>query len=72
MSGNLIVKPVSGKLTHDTEVFGKMDPFVTLKLGTEKYQTKVHTDAGKYPSWNETFSFRKAPGVDIMEIEVYE
>ena len=31
--GNLTVKPIAGKLLYDTEIFGKMDPFITLKIG---------------------------------------
>lgn len=33
MSTNtIIVKPLCGKLTHDTETFSKMDPYVKLIL----------------------------------------
>ena len=32
-SGTIIVKPMSGKLTRDTEFMGKMDPFCVCKLG---------------------------------------
>lgn len=28
-TGTLMLKPISAQLTRDTEIFGKMDPFVT-------------------------------------------
>lgn len=33
MSGNLTIKPMTARLKKDTETFGKMDPYVVLKLG---------------------------------------
>ena len=33
----------------DTELFGKMDPFVVIKFGKNKFQTKQDLDAGKTP-----------------------
>ena len=32
--GWLNVKLINAKLTHDTETFGKMDPYVIIKLGS--------------------------------------
>jgi hypothetical protein len=34
-SGNLKLEVVSAKLSRDVEMFGKMDPFVTLEYGKE-------------------------------------
>ena len=31
--GTLYVNPISAHLTHDTETFGKMDPYVVVKVG---------------------------------------
>ena len=31
-SGKLIVKPRSAKLKRDTDYFGKMDPYIVVKL----------------------------------------
>lgn len=33
-SGTLIIKPISGKLTRDTEFMGKMDPYCVCKIGS--------------------------------------
>jgi len=32
-TGTLIISPLSAKLTHDTEYFGKMDPYCIVKVG---------------------------------------
>lgn len=42
MSGTLICCPTEAKLTRDTEVFGKMDPYVKVKVGHQSSKTKVH------------------------------
>ena len=60
--GKLNIKIVSALLERDTEVFGKMDPYVTMAYEVssgEKYklQTKTHQDGGKTPEWNEEFNF---------------
>jgi len=33
-TGKLIVKPLSAKLTRDTETFGRMDPYCIFLLGS--------------------------------------
>lgn len=71
MSGNLTIKPLSGKLTRDTETFGKMDPYCQIMFGTEKRKTAVANDAGKFPSWRDSFSFRRS-NEDIVNIEVWD
>ena len=52
MSGNLIIKPLSGKLTRDTDTFSKMDPYCVIFFGNEKKQTKVANEAGKVKKKN--------------------
>ena len=32
-SGSIVVKPMSAKLTRDTEFLGKMDPYCVIKIG---------------------------------------
>lgn len=34
MSGTLICYPIEAKLTRDTEIIGKMDPYIKVKSGT--------------------------------------
>jgi Ca2+-dependent lipid-binding protein len=60
-SGVLRVTVHRAELTIDTEMFGKMDPFVTFEMKQAdgmkpfEHKTKVHDGAGKKPVWNETF-----------------
>lgn len=71
MSGNLVIRPLSGKLTHDTETFGKMDPYVKVCMGTQYKQTAVCQDGGKFPGWKDELSFRHT-NEDIISIEVWD
>ena len=71
MSGNLIIRPLSAKLTRDTETFGKMDPFCVIHFGGQRQQTQVAKDAGKFPSWNDCFSFRRN-AEDLITVEVWD
>jgi len=46
---------VEAKLTRDTELFGKMDPYCILKVREQIFKTFIKESAGKAPVWNETF-----------------
>ena len=65
MEGTLQVKVIKAELLIDTDWFGKMDPFVVLKLNDQSYQTTVKKNNGKHPSWFETFAFRAKEGESI-------
>jgi len=56
MSGKLKVTICEAKLTRDTEMFSKMDPYVVMKYKDQELKTKVKDEAGKRPVWNESFS----------------
>ena len=45
---------VEGKLSRDTETFGNMDPYISIKCLGEEYKTPVHQNGGKKPKWNHT------------------
>ena len=51
---------IEAKLFRDTELFGEMDPFVTIEYQGMEFRTKTAENAGKNPRWNEHF-----------EIEIY-
>ena len=70
-TGNLTLRPISGQLTRDTEIFGKMDPFCVVKIGMQEQRTRVHHDAGKFPQWQESFSFRIG-SEDMVNFIVWE
>jgi hypothetical protein len=46
---------VRAELSRDTEKWGMMDPFVTLKYRGLKLKTDEHTNSGKSPKWNKMF-----------------
>jgi hypothetical protein len=43
---------MKGKLYRDTEMFGKMDPFVSIEFNKNTYRTTTLDEAGKTPIWN--------------------
>ena len=52
--GPLHVKIVGATLTRDTEVVGKMDPYLELTIGgVQVHKTATLDGAGKTPEWNE-------------------
>lgn len=55
--GTLQISPKHARFKKDKESFGKMDPYLTLELDTQKFQTKVAKDEGKYPKWKDSFTF---------------
>ena len=53
--GKLAIKAIEAKLLIDTELFGKMDPFLEVEWMGSKFKTPVHQDGGKLPVWNHKF-----------------
>ena len=49
------MRPKEGKLVRDTEVFGKMSPYLTITFKGKKFKTKVHDSGGKKPVWKDEF-----------------
>ena len=52
IKGKLTIKVKDANLTHDTELFAKMSPYVVIQCGGVQYQTTVQVEAGKTPKWN--------------------
>lgn len=49
-----------------------MDPYVVLKLGGNKWTSKVCKDGGKTPNWvNESATLRRATE-DLLNFEVWD
>lgn len=70
-SGTLVLRPICAKLTHDTETFGKMDPYCVVVMGNQKHRTRVHDSAGKFPNWQDQLVFNRT-NEDIVSIEVWD
>jgi len=71
MSGNLIVRPLSAKLTHGTEFFGKMDPLVKVIVGSHVQRTPAMRRGHKNPNWDTELSLRRT-GEDVIRFEVWD
>lgn len=56
IAGNLTLTVKKAELTHDTETFGKMDPYAMWEYEGNQYKTTTKDNAGKKPVWNETFN----------------
>lgn len=52
----LLITVIEAKLTHDTEFFGKMDPYVKISSEHLGLQTRIHENGGKKPFWDQTFT----------------
>jgi Ca2+-dependent lipid-binding protein len=50
--GELILTIMNAKLLRNTEMVGKMDPYVCVEYRGKKYKTDVDNDGGQTPVWN--------------------
>ena len=58
-------------MINDVCTFSTMDPYFVAKLSEDKtYKSSVRNNEGKYPMWNEGFSF-DINGEDELVIEIY-
>ena len=71
MEGLFVVNVIGCRLTRDTEIFGKMDPYCLLQTGDQKAMTSVKIDAGKKCEWNETFTFYVKQD-DVLKFQVWD
>jgi Ca2+-dependent lipid-binding protein len=53
--GKLYIKIMAGKLQRNTEMIGKMDPYVKIEFAGRTYRTHVISEGGQRPVWNDTF-----------------
>lgn len=71
-SGRLRLTIIEAKLTRDTEMFSKMDPYCKLQTRDQRFKTKVLQGAGKLPKWNETIDIDVKYIGDDLNIEVLD
>ena len=53
-NGRLSLTVIEARLERDTEVLGKMDPYVVIHNRMQRMRTSTQEGAGKEPTWNET------------------
>lgn len=54
----LIVRPIQGVLTRDTNYFTSMDPYCFLYLGDQVKKTSPHFGGGTKPVWGQVLKFK--------------
>jgi hypothetical protein len=57
MWGKLTVRPINATLTKDTSHLDYLDPYVTLQVGDQHYQTSVAVNQGGNQTWNDQITF---------------
>jgi C2 domain len=73
MGRTLMIRPVAAQLTHRTDfILFKMDPFVEIAIGPNRYKTTVHKNGGKRPQWNETFTHELYGNEGDMSVIVWD
>jgi hypothetical protein len=70
MYGTLSVTVIKAALTHDVCTFSTMDPqFIATLSSTKVYKSSIKMNEGKYPMWNETFTFN-VQGETMLTIDI--
>ena len=53
VQGKLTIETMEVELTRDTEMFGKMDPYIVIRLGSNSHTTKSKNNEGRHCIWAE-------------------
>lgn len=69
--GNLTLRPMEARVFHDTEVFGQMDPFVSLEFNGQTLCTEVCKRGGVNPIWNQECLFTYSES-NLLFIRLYD
>ena len=70
--GLLTLTLVEGKLSHDTEVMGKMSPYITIVYKKHKLKSKIHNYGGKTPKWGDEFVLDVESPADEFILRVWD
>lgn len=54
---SLTVAPMAATIAKDTDLIGKMDPYVTIEVAGKTERTKTVEAGGKTPRWADRFTF---------------
>jgi len=71
ISGNLLVKPLSAKLTHDTKLVGTMNPYLKVIVGNQFHSTTPAMEQHLNPSWNNVELPYRINNSEIINFEVW-
>ncbi|KAJ9071542.1 hypothetical protein DSO57_1035899 [Entomophthora muscae] len=71
--GTLCVTVVEArKLVNKDGFLGKNDPFVSLKVGSNKQKTPVVNNAGSKAAWDLKYEFEVFKDKDVLEVECFD
>ncbi|CAB4279862.1 unnamed protein product [Prunus armeniaca] len=70
--GTLEVNLVNAKGLKNTEVFGKMDPYVVITCKKQQKKSTVATAMGSNPEWNESFVFGVSDDVNELHVMIMD
>lgn len=68
--GTLRFTVIKANLLRNTEIFGKMDPFIEIQHGHKKIRTATIQEGGEKPEWNQTLNLMLTTLKDDQEIKV--
>jgi len=71
-AAQITIRPLCASLQHDTDFFGKMDPYCVIALGTQQWRSEICKSGGKTPCWTDEVTFVNQPGVDLLRIALYD
>lgn len=70
--GTLQITCIEGKLYRNTELIGKMDPYIVIEHQGNKYKTKVIKDGGNHVIWDDTFTLQIHSLDDQIKISCFD
>lgn len=65
--GVVNLRIIQARLTHNKDLFSKMDPYVIIRCNGQSWKTTVKAGQGKHPVWNENFQLN----ISSLNDEVY-
>jgi len=68
----LTVEVVKGVNLRNVSLFGKMNPFVKLRVGQEKFDSKAIEHGHENPGWGQSFSFNLDGSDQYIHLEVID
>jgi Ca2+-dependent lipid-binding protein len=71
-TGSLRITVIEAKITHDTEWFGKMDPFCNIEYKQKTLRTPTVKNGGKTPVWNHEVEFQVDDTDDHIWFKVWD
>lgn len=69
--GELVLRPISADISHNTEWFGKMDPYIEFEFEGQNRKTEVCFKGGTNPTWSDSITFNRTSG-NLLNITLWD